>query len=386
MNVLFISNDPTIFDPVSATRARMRAYAGAIGTLHILSPGHGPATQQEEVDGGGTLFLHAVAPMKSSKVFRMLKRAKQLVRNEHIELVSAQDPFEYGWVAMRAVQGTSTKLHVQVHTDAFSPWFTRGNMTYVSRLHMPFINRVRQSIADRVLPNADGIRVVSQRIANSLVARYGDRIVTPIVIPIAVSEHSAQKVPLPLHTFTFVLMTVSRLEPEKRIEDILHALAQVHGRYPSIGLVIVGEGSERRKLERLASKLGLADNVMFLGNRLDAIGLMQSAHVYIQASGYEGYSRTLLEAALAGIPIITTDVGIVGEVFRGYEEVLSIPPGDPSGIATHIMGLIEDMQARSAYTINAEKAAREHLASVHTGPRDIAADLENTLTRKTPAR
>jgi glycosyltransferase involved in cell wall biosynthesis len=380
MNVLFISNDPTLFDPVSATRARMRAYAHEIGTLHVLSAGRGPATEREEIEGGGTLFIHAVAPVKSSKLFALLRRAKQLVQDEHIEIVSAQDPFEYGWVAMLAVRGTPAKLHIQVHTDVFSPWFTKGNLTYVSRMHMPFINRIRQNIADKVLPNAAGIRVVSERIANSLIKRYGNHIVTPVVIPIAVTEHIPQKVPLPWHTFTFVLLTVSRLEPEKRIEDILQALAKIHSRYPSVGLVIVGEGSERRKLERLVKKLRLEENVMFLGNRLDAIGLMQSAHAYIQASGYEGYSRTLIEAALARIPIITTDVGIVGEVFRGYEEVLSIPPGDPSGLATHIMGLIEDVQAREEYVICAEKAARAHLANVQTGPAAIAADLQHILT------
>jgi glycosyltransferase involved in cell wall biosynthesis len=380
MNTLFISNDPTIFDPLSAARARMRAYAHEIGTLHILSAGRGPKTEREDLPEGGVLILHTVTQIKSFKLFTMQDRANQIVRDEHIEIVSAQDPFEYGWMAMRAVRGTSAKLHIQVHTDVFSPWFTRGNLTYVSHLHMPLINKVRQALADRVLPNADGIRVVSQRIADSLVARYGDTIVKPVVIPIAVSEYKPQKVALPLHEFTFVLMTVGRLEPEKRIEDILQALSQIHPKYPSIGLVIAGEGSERRKLQHLTKKLGLEANVMFLGNRLDAAGLMQSAHVYIQASGYEGYSRTLIEAALARVPIITTDVGIVGEVFRGYEEVLSAPPGDPNTLAAHMVGLIEDQQARREYVMKAEKAVLEHLASVHTDPVDIAANLRATLT------
>lgn len=384
MNVLFISNDPSIFEPQSATRLRMQAYAKEIGTLHILSPGNGPKIQREELSDGGTLILHAVPGKKFLKLFRMQRRAKELLRTEPIELVSAQDPFEYGWIAMKAVCGTKAKLHVQLHTDAFSPWFTRGNITYISHLSMPLmtlVNSVRQWLADRVLPEADGIRVVSRRILDSLDLRYGNRIVKPSVIPIAVPSELPPKAELPPHEFTFTLMTIGRLEPEKRIHDILHALALVHARYPSVGLVISGDGSERGKLEKIAKRLGLENSVVFLGWRTDALALMQDAQAYIQASAYEGYSRTLVEAALARIPIITTDVGIVGEVFRGYEEVLSAPPGDPAALATHIIGLLEDLQARRTFVLNAEKAAREHLASVHTAPTDIAQDLRNVLER-----
>src|SRR3989344_3548115 len=125
---------------------------------------------------------------------------------------------------------------------------------------------------------------------------------------------------LPEHQFTFTLIAVGRLEPEKRIEDILAALKLVAKQYPMVGLFIVGEGSERGRLERMARHLGLGDKVIFLGERPDVRALIASAQAFIQASAYEGYSRTLIEAALAKVPIITTDVGIVGEVFKGYED------------------------------------------------------------------
>jgi glycosyltransferase involved in cell wall biosynthesis len=384
MNALFIVNEPAIFNAESRAREHMRAYAREIGTLHVLSRGSGP-DYHEDLGDGKSLTLHAVDWTKWSGkppfLFRTLRAcAQKIIRDEHIEIVSAENPFEYGLVALRAIQGTNAKLHIQVYTDPFSQWFTRVKIIYSSEVKMPAINRVRQSIANKVLPKANGIRVVSKRVQESLIARFGNRIVTPHVIPVEIPTEMPPQLPLPPHTSTFTLITVSRLEPEKRIQDILLALAKIRRRYPSVGLVIVGEGSQRKNLENYAKKLGVVENVLFAGHVDNAWGMMRSAQAYIQASGYEGYSRTLIEAALAHIPIITSDVGLVGEVFRGYEEVLSAPPGDPSALATAIIGLIEDNEARTQYVINAEKAVRDYLANTHVSPVDIAQDLRNTLT------
>ena len=244
---------------------------------------------------------------------------------------------------------------------------------------MPLLNRWRRRIADRVLPRADGIRVVSERVKKSLVARYGSIIPEPSVIPVAVDSTVPEPIRLPEHPFTFSLISVGRLEPEKRIEDILTALALVAKQYPMVGLFIVGSGSERRRLERMARHLGLADRVIFLGERPDARALMGSANAFIQASAYEGYGRTLIEAALARVPIITTDVGIVGEVFKGYEDVLSVPVDDPTALSLGIVGFIEDTRVRLELPIRAETVARAHLAKVGDMPTRVFEDLSRLL-------
>ena len=247
-------------------------------------------------------------------------------------------------------------------------------------MRMPFLNRWRRRIADEVLPKADGIRVVSERVKTSLVARYGNKIKGPSVIPVFVDATVPEPVRLPEHQFTFALIAVGRLEPEKRIEDILSALKLVAKQYPMVGLFIVGEGSERGRLERMARTLGLADRVIFLGSRQDARGLIASAQAFIQASAYEGYSRTLIETALAKVPIITTDVGVVGEVFKGYEDVLSVPVADPTALSLHIVGLIEDNAIRHQLPLRAEEAVRAHLANVGDLPSRIVEDLARTKT------
>jgi len=373
MKALFVSNDPAIFIASSAVRARMRDYARAIGEeLHIVSAAEASAREEQD----GNLFLHPVHSWKIFRVRALAERAHTIILEHGIEVVSAQDPFEHGLAALRAVAGTKAKLHIQVHTDFLSPWFIRSGNWRSPSVRMPLLNRYRRQIADSVLPRADGIRVVSERIKGSLLERYGTQIKEPSVIPVAVDPAVPVPERLPTHpAFTFSLITVGRLEPEKRIEDIIAALKLVIGHYPMAGLFVVGEGSERGRLERMTRSLGLQNQVIFLGNRTDARALMASAHAFIQASAYEGYGRTLIEAALAKLPIITTDVGIVGEVFKGYEDVLAVPVADPTALSLGIVGVIEDTRVRAEFPAHAEATARVHLAAVGDLPARIAADL-----------
>lgn len=371
MKILFVSNDPSLFVAESASRVRMRTYAAAIGELHILSSAGKDAKEEKD----GNLFLHPIHSLKLFRVSILTHRARVLIKKYDIEIVSAQDPFEHGLAAFRATRGTSAKLHVQVHTDFLSPWFMRD-----SSLHMLLLNWYRRKIADRILPATDGIRVVSERVKASLVARYGTRIPDPAVIPVVVDPIAPVPAQLPSHAFTFALIAVGRLEPEKRTQDILIALKLVIVRYPMVGLFIIGAGRERRRLEKIVHSLSLGEHVIFLGERPDARALMGSAHAFIQASAYEGYGRTLVEAALARVPIITTNVGIVGEVLKDSEEVLSVPFADPIALSRCIIELVEDSAIRQQLPMRAEAAVRNHLAAVGDLPTSIAADLRRLIS------
>jgi glycosyltransferase involved in cell wall biosynthesis len=355
----------------------MRAYATAIGELHIVSSAGAGAREEQE----GNLYLHPVYSWKFFRVRALTARAHMLILEYAIDVVSAQDPFEQGLAALRASRGTNAGLHIQVHTDFLSPWFVRSGNWRSPRVRMPLLNRYRRQIADSVLPEASAIRVVSERVKSSLTARYGSRISEPSVIPVAVDRAVPAPARLPAHPFTFALIAVGRLEPEKRVEDILAALKLVVAHYPMVGLFIVGSGRERGRLERMTRSLKLGKHVIFLGERSDARALLGSAQAFIQASAYEGYGRTLIEAALARVPIITTDVGIVGEVFKGYEDVLAVPVADPTALSLGIVGIIEDTTVRQALPMHAEAAARAHLEAVGDLPARIAADLDRVIKK-----
>lgn len=367
MKALFISNDPNIFKAGSLVRARLSAYAGLIGELHVISRGSRDAEAGQE----GALFYYPLRGGKLSSFSAMEKLAKKLVKEKSIDVVSAQDPFEYGYLALRVTRGTGAALHVQIHTDFLSPWFTEGSLK----------NRIRVFIADRVLPDARGIRVVSNRIRDSVMKRYGSWVPPIAVIPVAFDASVAAKAPFPAHDFTFTLLAASRLEKEKRIGDILKALALVRTRYPNAGLFIAGTGRVMESLRRQAGNLGLSGNVIFLGWRTDVRGLMRSANAFIQASAYEGYGVSLVEAALGAAPIISTDVGIVGEILMPGKDLIATRPGEVGSLAAGITRLIEDNQARHALALSAEEAAKRHVAALADIPARIVDDLAHTCKK-----
>lgn len=374
MKTLFISNDPTVFTQTSSTHARICAYAEAIGELHVIS--RGDKTEDKQI---GALFLHSVKPLPTV-LGRLLflrglsSRAHKIITACDIEVVSAQDPFEYGRIALKSIQGTNAKLHIQVHTDFLSPYFATESHK----------NAIRMHIADTVLLKADGIRVVSERIKQSLIKRYGRNIVEPTIVPIATQLPDTPPVPappLPQYPFTFALIAVGRLEKEKRLEDIIKVVATlIKNRYP-VGLLIVGDGRERQPLTKLARQLGVEHSVVFLGERSDVPALLHTVNAFIQTSAYEGYGRTYIEAAYAGVPMVVTDAGIIGDVFTHNESALVCPVGDVECLVRQVARLIESSTLRRSISKNARATAEMHLAGFSNLSALIAEDLAQAITR-----
>lgn len=369
MKVLFISNDPTIFDPTSGARKRMRSYAAAIGELHIVSLGEETADTQDD-----KLFLHSLRPL-STLFGRMLslgmitRKAREIINKYEIEVVSAQDPFEHGRVAVHCTRDTKAKIHMQVHTDFLSPSFAKES----------YKNSIRVRMADVMLLHAQGIRTVSKRVKKSLIERYGTSIPEPVVIPIAPPTVSGtiKPIPLPSLPFAFIMVAVGRLEKEKKFDDAIRVVsALVKEGYP-VGLVIIGSGRELKKLKEFAKRQGVEKHIVFLGEQLKVMGLLSSAHAFLQTSAYEGYGRTYLEAALAGVPIVSTDAGIMGDVFVHDESALICPVGDIKCLTTQVSRLIEDSMLVRTLRERAREVAQEHIDNLGDLPARIAADFES---------
>ena len=359
MKALFISTDSSIPDVTSATRIRMQAYAESIGEMHVLL-----RAKKSRTTTDGAITIHEVRLAKHLIPFMLARHARAIIKKYDIDIVSTQDPFEYGWVGMLAVKGTKAKLHIQLHTDPFSPLFRTGT----------YLNCIRTVLMDWVLPKADGIRVVAPRLERALRARYGNRIPEPVVIPIAVPNlhREGKELEAP---FQFTLLTAARLEPEKRLDELLRIVAEVRKTYPVLGLVIAGDGRERSALRHLAHTLGIENYVRFLGARSDVIDLMGAAHAYVQVSAYEGYGLALVEAARQRLPIITTNVGLVGDVLIPERHVLATDPDKLGGIREHIQTLIEDNRLRITLAAAAYEAVEAHLQAFENQPEMVAQDL-----------
>lgn len=106
------------------------------------------------------------------------------------------------------------------------------------------------------------------------------------------------------------ILYAGRLIPEKRIDLLLDAVSGLVAEYPSLRVLILGEGPSRPALESLASRRGIREQVTFTGFVPDpatVIGFMKSAGVFVSPSIREGFGMAALEAMACGTPVVTVD-------------------------------------------------------------------------------
>jgi len=89
--------------------------------------------------------------------------------------------------------------------------------------------------------------------------------------------------------------------------------------------VIIGSGPLEGELRALVTKTGLADRVLLTGDRLDIPDIMADFDIFALLSRWEGLPLTIIEAMLAGLPVVASDVGGVKELVRDGETGLLIP-------------------------------------------------------------
>jgi glycosyltransferase involved in cell wall biosynthesis len=137
------------------------------------------------------------------------------------------------------------------------------------------------------------------------------------------------------------LAVVARLVREKRVDIALHALALL----PEQRLVIAGAGPEEPDLRRMAREIGVAEQVEWTGWLDDPRPVLERCSALLVTSDVEGGPLTLLEAALAGRPVIATRVGAVPDVIRDGVTGRLVPHDDPAAVAAAVRLLRSDPAA-----------------------------------------
>lgn len=167
-----------------------------------------------------------------------------------------------------------------------------------------------------------------------------------------------------------VLFTLGRLVPIKGLDVLVEALRGV----PDVTLVVAGAGPSREELERLAQHHGV--RVRFVGVVLgsEKATWLRAADAFVLpsrrlASGREeGTPTAMLEAMLAGLPVIASDTGGVAEALCDGERGVLVPPDDPAALRAAVVALLANPAAARARARSAKQAAEAQTWSA-LGPR-----------------
>ena len=201
-----------------------------------------------------------------------------------------------------------------------------------------------------------GLRVEAFKQLRTFVARRADKIIVPSHylaswirqwgIPqnkLLVVHNSVQSVdgidpaPVPL-TSPVKLVTACRLVSWKGVDSIIRTVGQI----ANVGLLICGDGPERKNLDTLTRDLELTDRIHFAGqrNRDDTLALMAGCDIFVLNSTYEGFPHVILEAMSLGLPVIATSAGGIPELVRNGETGILIKGGDTEALRLAVLQLI----------------------------------------------
>ena len=147
---------------------------------------------------------------------------------------------------------------------------------------------------------------------------------------------------------TVVVGSVGSLLPRKAQDHLIRALAAVRPRLNTgVQLVLVGDGTERERLMRLAEACGLASIITFAGFRSDVLAWLAAMDIVVLSSNNEGFPRTILEAMLLSKPVIASNVIGSRELVADGISGRLYPFGDIPALAAHLECLISDSRLRA---------------------------------------
>jgi glycosyltransferase involved in cell wall biosynthesis len=318
MRVLVLSRDIQGLDPSSGTASRWKMLCDQGIELDILV-----LSRQERTWDEKGIHVQGSGGKNIIKRLWALHRLAQR-RSSACDIITAQDPFELGWIAYHVSQQSSKPFEVQDHGGFFDGKPADEPL-------WPFRLRLARWIASRT----DSVRTVSPESLRKLHEMgLGKK---TYFLPIAAEPRfaSVHREPDP-----HLIVTVCRLIKVKRIGLLLASLALVRKTRPHTRLAIIGDGSERKPLETMASRLGLMDAVQFVGTADPAPWLARAA-VFAFVSAHEGWGIAAVEAALVGVPVVMSDTGcarILSEA--GCARV--VDDARPQNVSTALLAALDD--------------------------------------------
>ncbi len=352
MRVLMFSTDPEVLTRGSKVHDRMAEYADTFGELHIVV-----LARRGNSSVHRNLFVYpAAAAWGSVRLFRAWRIGRRLCRRGQFEVLTVQSPDEIGIIGLLLARRFRIPLELQIHTDIMSPQYRSASWK----------EWVRFWIALFLIPRADCLRVVSERVGRSIVSRISYPVSSITVLPIftdiskyadAAADPETER---RFNDYDFKMLAVGRfVDREKNFSMLIDIMREFVKICPRGLLVLVGDGPDRADYGLRIANYGLEKNVFLESWRDDLPSFYKSFDLFLSSSNYEGWGRAVVEAMAAGLAVVMTDVGLAGEVVKNEQNGRVAPVGDKSMFLAAIADLYQSFDKRKTLAAAGERTVRD---------------------------
>jgi L-malate glycosyltransferase len=284
------------------------------------------------------------------------------------------------WRCARALSKAFRREEIElVQAHQYTPYFYSTMARFLYRRppilftehgrHFPDVRRAKRVFVNRrILAKRDRVVAVGEAVRRALIdneglpaARIGviyNGIVLP-ESPLSAQERQAVRQEMGVGADDFVVLMVARLDPLKDHATAILAAEAARRRIPDLRLVLIGDGPERPRIESLVRERSLQERVRFLGLRNDVSRLWAGADIALLSSISEGIPLTILEAMASWLPVVSTNVGGVGEVIVDGENGLLAPSRDAEALAGQLIRLAVDSDLRKRLAASGRRRVEE---------------------------
>ena len=285
----------------------------------------------------------------------------RLIKNQSISVIRAGEPYYQGLIGLALARGNGIPcvFRIPINYDLF--YQVSGDMAWPRLFRKRWIEKL---IDHYTLKRADLVAGANQDCFNfalnngarkeyATVFRYGNLIhrahfKPPDKRPKA--EDALRELGLFNKKFS---ITISRLEKLKQIDDVLRVLAEIRKCGMNLSALIVGDGRMKPDLAKMAELLGIADNVIFAGNRNQEWIASVLPYASVVISPFMG--RALTEATLSGVPVAAYDIEWQSEVIKTGVTGELVKYRDWKAMADSAIKLLKDSKYAKRMGFNARK-------------------------------
>ena len=205
--------------------------------------------------------------------------------------------------------------------------------------------KLAYKLSHAIVANADAVRrvLITQGIdENKIVTIYNGLDLARLVMPTDFDRTVAlSRLALPMDK-RFVTIVANLRHPVKDHRTFLHAASLVRSEVTDAAFVLAGEGELLEPMRKLATELGIARDVFFVGRCERVNELLALSEVCVLSSTAEGFSNAILEYMGAGRPVVATDVGGAREAIREGVTGFVVPVKNPEAMSKRIVELLKD--------------------------------------------
>lgn len=167
---------------------------------------------------------------------------------------------------------------------------------------------------------------------------------------------------------SIVISAISRIVAVKGHEVLLKAITQLVPKYPSLHLIITGEGPHKKHIEKITREFQIERNVTFTGSLEDVTKTMAVTDIFVSPILWgEAFGLSIAEAMALKTPVVTTTSWSLKDAYKDHESVLLVQPGDPLSLAKALEELIVNQDLRRSLAENAYSIIREGFSGESMG-------------------